>query len=206
MTLTIERDGEVFDLTITRAEIVVVEVESELLDGHVGYIALHGFSAQAADQFSEHLGDLLDAGADQIVFDLRDNPGGYITAAQDIASEFIEEGLLFTQEGSGDEVVEWEATGEGQATDPSVEVVVLINGGSASASEIVAAALDETRPGDAHRRADLRQEHGPDLGRAVQRRRGPDHDLALVHPGAQQRGAGRRPAGHHGRRPGGHPA
>ena len=144
VTLTIERDGEVFDLTITRAEIVVVEVESELLDGHVGYIALHGFSAQASDQFSEHLGDLLDAGADQIVFDLRDNPGGYITAAQDIASEFVEDGLLFTQEGSGDEVVDWEATGEGQATDPSVEVVVLINGGSASASEIVAAALDET--------------------------------------------------------------
>jgi carboxyl-terminal processing protease len=144
VTLTIERDGEVFDLTITRAEIVVVEVESELLDGHVGYIALHGFSAQASEQFSEHLGDLLDAGADQIVFDLRDNPGGYITAARDIASEFIEDGLLFTQEGSGDDVVEWEATGEGQATDSSVEVVVLINGGSASASEIVAAALDET--------------------------------------------------------------
>jgi carboxyl-terminal processing protease len=144
VTLTIERDGEVFDLTITRAEIVVVEVESELLEGHVGYIALHGFSANAADQFREHLADLLDAGADQVVFDLRDNPGGYITAAQDVASEFIEEGLIFTQESSGEEVVEWEATGEGQATDPSLEVVVLINGGSASASEIVAAALDET--------------------------------------------------------------
>ena len=143
VTLTIERDGEVFDLTITRAEIVVVEVESELLDGHVGYIALHGFSAQGPDQFREQLGDLLDAGADQIVFDLRDNPGGYITAARDVASEFIEDGLIFTQESSGEEVVEWEASGEGQATDSSVEVVVLINGGSASASEIVAAALDE---------------------------------------------------------------
>ncbi len=112
VTLTVDRDGEVFDLTITRAEIVVVEVESELLDGHVGYIALHGFSANAADQFSEQLGDLLDAGADQIVFDLRDNPGGYITAARDIASEFVEEGLLFTQESSGEDVVEWEASGE----------------------------------------------------------------------------------------------
>ena len=143
VTLTIERDGEVFDLTITRAEIVVVEVESELLDGHVGYIALHGFSTDSPAQFSEQLGDLLDAGADQIVFDLRDNPGGYITAARDIASEFVEEGLLFTQEGSGDEVIEWEATGDGRAIDPAIEVVVLINGGSASASEIVAAALDE---------------------------------------------------------------
>ncbi len=144
VTLTIARDEESFDLTLTRAEIVVVEVDSELLDGHVGYIALHGFSANAAEQFGEQLGDLLDTGADQIVVDLRNNPGGYITAARDIASEFIEEGLLFTQESAGEDTIEWEATGDGQATDEAVEVVVLVNGGSASASEIVAAALLET--------------------------------------------------------------
>lgn len=144
VTLTIDRDGDVFDLTITRAEIVVVEVESEMLDNNVGYIALHGFSANAAEQFSEQLGELLDQGAQQIVFDLRDNPGGYITAARDIASEFVDEGLLFTQESSGEDTIEWEATGDGQATDPAIDVVVLINGGSASASEIVAAALEET--------------------------------------------------------------
>jgi carboxyl-terminal processing protease len=144
VTLTIDRDGEVFDLTITRDDIVIVEVESEMLDGHVGYIALHGFSANASEQFDEQLADLLDQGADQIVFDLRDNPGGYITAAQEIASEFVDEGLLFSQESAGDEVVEWEATGDGRATDPAIDVAVLINGGSASASEIVAAALEET--------------------------------------------------------------
>jgi carboxyl-terminal processing protease len=144
VTLTIDRDGDVFDLTITRDDIVIVEVSSEMLEGHVGYIALHGFSANASEQFDEQLGNLLDQGADQIVFDLRDNPGGYITAAQEIASEFIDEGLLFTQESAGDQVVTWEATGDGRATDPDIEVVVLINGGSASASEIVAAALEET--------------------------------------------------------------
>lgn len=144
VTITIQRGDEVFDLAITRAEIVVVEVESEMLDNQVGYIALHGFSANASDQFSEQLGDLLADGAGQIVFDLRDNPGGYITAAQEIASEFVSDGLLFSQESAGDQVIEWEATDAGQATDPSIEVVVLINGGSASASEIVAAALDET--------------------------------------------------------------
>ena len=144
VTLTINRDGEVFDLTITRDDIVIVEVQSEMLEGHVGYIALHGFSANASDQFDQQLADLLDQGADQIVFDLRDNPGGYITAAQEIASEFVDEGLLFTQESAGDEVVDWEATGDGRATDPAIDVVVLINGGSASASEIVAAALLET--------------------------------------------------------------
>jgi carboxyl-terminal processing protease len=144
VTITIQRGDEVFDLTITRDEIVVVEVESEMLANQVGYIALHGFSANATDQFSEQLGDLLADGADQIVFDLRDNPGGYITAAQEIASEFVADGLLFTQESAGDQVIEWETTDGGQATDSSIEVVVLINGGSASASEIVAAALEET--------------------------------------------------------------
>jgi carboxyl-terminal processing protease len=144
VTLTVQRDDETFDLTITRGEIVIVEVESEMLDDHVGYIALNGFSAHASEQFNESLGDLLDEGADQIVFDLRGNPGGYITAAQEVASEFVAEGLLFSQESSGNEVKEWEALGDGQATDPAIEVVVLIDGGSASASEIVAAALAET--------------------------------------------------------------
>ena len=144
MTLTIDRDGEVFDLTITRAEIVVVEVESELLDGHVGYIALHGFSANArAVPRAPRRPSRRRRRPDRLR--LRDNPGGYITAARDIASEFVEDGPAVHPGGSsGDEVMEWEATGDGQATDPSVEVVVLVNGGSASASEIVAAALDET--------------------------------------------------------------
>jgi carboxyl-terminal processing protease len=144
VTLTVLRDGEEFDLTITRAEIVLVEVESEMLTDGIGYIALHGFSANATPQFREALGDLLEDGAEQIIFDLRDNPGGYISAAQEIASEFIEEGLIFTQESAGDEVEEWEALGDGQATDESIELVLLVNGGSASASEIVAGALDET--------------------------------------------------------------
>ena len=145
VTLTLQRDGgEPFDVTITRAEITLQEVEARLIDGHVGYIALNAFSAPAAEQFAEGLAELLDGGADQIVFDLRDNPGGYIDAAQQIASQFIEDGVIFTQESAGDEVKVYEATGDGVATDPSLPVVVLINGGSASASEIVAAALQET--------------------------------------------------------------
>jgi carboxyl-terminal processing protease len=144
VTLTVERDrGEPFDLTITRAEITLQEVETRIIDGHVGYIALNGFSAPASEQFAEGLRELLDEGADQIVFDLRDNPGGYIDAAQEITSQFIEDGLIFTQESADDDIKRYEATGDGIATDPELPVVVLINGGSASASEIVAAALQE---------------------------------------------------------------
>ncbi len=78
------------------------------------------------------------------MFDLRDNPGGYIDAAQQIASQFIDDGLIFTQESAGNDIREYASTGEGIATDRDLPVVVLINPGSASASEIVAAALQET--------------------------------------------------------------
>ena len=145
VTLTLQRDGgEPFDLAITRAEIELQEVRTEMLEGDIGYIELNGFSAPAADQFEQALTDLVADGANRIVFDLRNNPGGYIDAAQKIASQFIESGLIFIQESAGDEVREYEATGDGVATDPEMPVAVLINGGSASASEIVAAALQET--------------------------------------------------------------
>ena len=144
VTLTLQRDdGEPFDVTITRAEIELQEVETELLEGHIGYISLNGFSERASEQFAAGLADLLEQGADQIIFDLRDNPGGYIDAAQEIASQFIDDGLIFTQESAGGDVKEYTSTGEGVATDPGLPVAVLVNGGSASASEIVAAALQE---------------------------------------------------------------
>jgi carboxyl-terminal processing protease len=144
VTLTIERDGgEPFDVTITRDEILLQEVETRLIDDHVGYIALNGFSATATEQFATGLRELLEQGADQIVFDLRDNPGGYIDAAQHIASQFVDDGLIFTQESAGNDLKRYESTGDGIAIDPDISLVVLVNGGSASASEIVAAALQE---------------------------------------------------------------
>lgn len=143
VTLTIKRGERTFDLSITRARIVQREVTSEMLDGKIGYIALHGFSEASAEQFHTSLGALLDDGAVSIIFDLRDNPGGYIDAAQKIASEFIESGLVFSQESSGGATKDWEATGDGLATDEGLPLAVLVNGGSASASEIVAAAIKE---------------------------------------------------------------
>jgi carboxyl-terminal processing protease len=147
VTLSLRRGEQTLDLTITRAKIVQREVTSRMLDGKIGYIALHGFSQTAADQFHTALGALLDDGAVSIIFDLRDNPGGYIDAAQKIASEFIKSGLIFSQESSGGDKKRWEATGDGLATDPGLPLAVLVNGGSASASEIVAAALKETGRG-----------------------------------------------------------
>ena len=143
VTLTLRRGVETLDVTITRAEIVQREVSSRMIDDRIGYVALHGFSPDSPEQFREVLQRLLDEGASSFVFDLRDNPGGYIDAANEIASEFIGSGLIFTQESSGDQVKRWEATGDGLLTDESIQVVVLINSGSASASEIVSAALQD---------------------------------------------------------------
>ena len=141
VTLEIERGGKRLEITITRAEIVIPEVESRMLEDGVGYIALKGFSDKSTGEFRDALAALLDDGARQIVFDLRSNPGGYIEAAQQIASEFIADGVIFTQESDGEEPKVWTAEPGGLATDPSIEVVVLTNSGSASASEIVAGAL-----------------------------------------------------------------
>jgi carboxyl-terminal processing protease len=143
VTLSLRRDGESVELTITRATITIREVTSRMLEDGIGYIALHVFSPASADQFHDAMGALVDGGATSIILDLRDNPGGYIDAANNIASEFIPDGLVFTQESEADGVKRWEATGDGVATDRAIPVVVLVNNGSASASEIVAAALQE---------------------------------------------------------------
>ena len=141
--LTVKRGSKTFDLSITREEITTQEVESKVLDGHVGYIALHGFSESSPDQFHAALQGLLDKGVTKIVFDLRGNPGGYIYSAQRIASEFVKSGTIFTQESAGGEIKPWPALGDGIATNPKLPLAVLIDNGSASASEIVSAALKE---------------------------------------------------------------
>jgi carboxyl-terminal processing protease len=143
VTLTIERDGRTFDLTITRAEIQTQQVSSRMLDDKIGYIALHSFSIASTTQFHDRLEGLLDDGATSIIFDLRDNPGGYIDSAAKIASEFIGDGVIFSQESAGGDTKRWDASSGGVATDTNLPVVVLVNNGSASASEIVAAALRE---------------------------------------------------------------
>ena len=147
VTLTIERGGEERDITITRAVIDLREVTAELIAGDVAYLRLSSFTDRSTSLLRDALQQLLDQGASGIVLDLRGNPGGFIVAAQGIGSQFLPAGqLLFTVE-SGDDVQRWTADEGGLATDASLPLVVLVNGGSASASEIVAAALQETGRG-----------------------------------------------------------
>ncbi|CAN5368152.1 S41 family peptidase [soil metagenome] len=143
VTLTGDRDDEELDITITRAVIDLREVEAEILSDGIGYIRLTTFTDRATGLFREELGALLEQGATSLVFDLRGNPGGFIVTAQGIASEFVAPGeLLFTVE-SGEDVQRWESEPGGLAQTDAISVVVLVDEGSASASEIVAAALQE---------------------------------------------------------------
>jgi carboxyl-terminal processing protease len=144
--LTIMRAGGTpFELSITRDVVQAKEVKSETLDnGTVGYIHLKSFSDAASEQFKAALSAHLDAGRSQLIIDLRGNPGGYVTAARTIASQFIGSGVIFWERDSAGTEVATNATPGGIATDPAIRVLCLIDRGSASASEIVAGALKDS--------------------------------------------------------------
>jgi carboxyl-terminal processing protease len=145
VVLSIVRNGaEPTDISVVRDVIVSKEVITKTLgDGQVGYIAVTGFSDNSAQKFHDALQADLKAGMKKFVLDLRGNPGGYVNAARQIASEFIGSGPLFFEQDANGTQAETSATGEGIATGDDVKVVVLVDKGSASASEIVAGALQD---------------------------------------------------------------
>lgn len=135
---------EALDVTITRAKVQRREVTSRVIaNGTVGYVSLAGFSGTGASEMKKALQGFADKGIKKIVFDLRGNPGGFVVDALDVASQFIASGPVYWTESAQGEQVETDARGDGVATDPSIKVVVLIDKGSASASEIVAGALQD---------------------------------------------------------------
>jgi len=145
--LTLQRGGESpFDLTITRDVITSVDVSTRLLaNGEVGYLRIGSFSANVARDFAEQLNDLVgEKNVRRIIVDVRDDPGGFVDQARAIASQFIASGPILWQETAGALQTPLDAEPGGAATDPSIEVVVLVNKGTASASEIVAGALQDT--------------------------------------------------------------
>jgi carboxyl-terminal processing protease len=145
VTLSIMRDGRARELTIERDVIQTQAVRSEILAaGRVGYLRIDGFSSTAADDFRRHLQELIDGGVSGLVLDLRDDPGGFVDAARKIASQFVGAGPIYWEETAGGSQEPLDALPGGVATDPELELVVLVNGGTASASEIVAGALQDT--------------------------------------------------------------
>jgi carboxyl-terminal processing protease len=133
-----------FDVEIVRAVIVQPEVSARTLGGGtVGYIGLSGFSEHAATEMADAVAAAVKAGDRSLILDLRGNPGGFVTAARAIASQFLADGTIFWEVDASGGRSEVTATPGGAAADPSIKLVVLVDGGSASASEIVAGALHD---------------------------------------------------------------
>lgn len=139
--ITVDRDGTKVDLDIIRAALTIPVVESDVVED-VGYLKLNLFTDTADRQVHEALFSLLDSGIERLVLDLRDNPGGALNATVTIASEFLDDGVVVRTE-SPDDVMTYEVEGGGIATNADLEVAVVVNRGSASAAEVLSAALQE---------------------------------------------------------------
>ncbi len=145
--LTIYRKGEteLLEFDIERAHIVIPTVEGEKLEDGIVYIQLFSFAETTADDLRAMLAELIDEDTRGLILDLRNNAGGYLFSAIDVTSEFIDEGVVVTERfGDGTEE-SYKARQGGLATD--IPLIVLVNAGSASASEIVAGAIQDYERG-----------------------------------------------------------
>lgn len=136
------RESDTLQLTIERAPLIVPTVEIDVPGPGIGYLRVPDFEADIPGLVRRGLTELLATPIDRLLLDLRDNPGGYIDSAIEVASEFIAEGVLVRTVGP-DENRDYEAIAGGRATD--LPITALVNGGTASAAEIMAAALRDRR-------------------------------------------------------------
>lgn len=133
--------GQAMDFTVTRDTINVPEVESKMLENNsIAYVQLNEFGDKAADQMHKALSDALAQNPKALILDLRGNPGGYLPTAIQIASEFIPHDQVALIEKFKDGTVNQYKTQDGGAA-TQIPMVLLVNEGSASASEIVSGAL-----------------------------------------------------------------
>jgi carboxyl-terminal processing protease len=145
--LTILRKGvkEPFEVSIVRERIELEVVESRMLDDNIAYVKLTEFNAKATKELKETLRELIAQEPQGLIFDLRSNPGGYLQTSVEVASQFLDEGWVLIERGKGDLEREYSVESGGLATE--VSLVVLVNASSASASEIVAGAIQDSGRG-----------------------------------------------------------
>jgi carboxyl-terminal processing protease len=147
--VTVQRgvDGPQRELDIERAEVDVEAVSWAMVPGtNTAMLRLEQFSHGAADDIKAALQDIRAAGADRIVLDLRGNPGGFVNEAIGVASQFLEDGLVYIERNADGDETTHAVTAGGVATD--VPLVVLIDGSTASAAEIVSGALQDAGRGE----------------------------------------------------------
>jgi len=140
--LTVYREGEDEPITVTaiRDEIEIETVTYKMLDDSVGYIAVSEFEEKTCGQYEEALAKLTAQGMKGLIVDLRNNPGGSLSAVCDMSDIMLPEGLIVYTEDRDGEKTEYKSTAEESFEKP---LVVLVNGNSASASEIYASAIQD---------------------------------------------------------------
>ncbi|MFH1643215.1 MAG: S41 family peptidase [Patescibacteria group bacterium] len=132
------------EISIIRETIEVPSLKLEFLDNNIAHLSLYHFSEKASNDFRKAVDEILKSGAERIILDLRNNPGGYLQVAQEITGYFLEKGEVVTIEDFGNgEQKEYLASGNARLI--GYPLVILINGGSASASEILAGALRDNK-------------------------------------------------------------
>jgi carboxyl-terminal processing protease len=143
VVLTIQREGvnQPFDVTVTRAQISIPSTDYRMLDNTIAYIRLSAFSDTTGDELHAALQQLLAQNPTGLILDLRYNSGGYLNAAIDVGSEFLPDGVVAYEEYADGTRNTYNASGEGIAT--KIPMVVLVNEWSASASELVAGAMQD---------------------------------------------------------------
>jgi carboxyl-terminal processing protease len=145
VTLTIQRGtAKPFDVTIQRAKITVPQAEWHMEKNNIAYVHLFIFGDQTAGQLQQALQELLPQKPQGFILDLRYNGGGYLTTAIDVLSQFVPGGkiVMYEQYGNGQKI-SYKSRGGGLAADGSLPIVVLVDEGTASASEITAGALQD---------------------------------------------------------------
>jgi carboxyl-terminal processing protease len=144
VTLTIQREGlnEPFDVTITRAKIVLSSAEGEMLEDGVAYVRVYTYGDKTLSELRQTLRTLMAEKPVGLILDLRNNGGGYLPTAIDVTSQFMaaNEVVMYEEFGDGSREI-FKSKSGGLAT--TIPMVVLVNGGSASAAEITAGALQD---------------------------------------------------------------
>jgi carboxyl-terminal processing protease len=144
--LTIRRGTNTpFDVLLTRADIVIPSVDSQLLDRGLAYIHISEFKATTTTEFDAALRELLPHNPKGIILDLRNNPGGFLLNAQEVLGRLYDGVALYEDKNAGELTALRTIGGSSDTRAFTTPLIVLVNGGSASASEIVAGALRDTR-------------------------------------------------------------
>lgn len=148
IVLTVKRDNEEKDISINLSKVEIPHVSSKVIEQDskkIGYIKISLFASNSYKQFKNKLDELENSNIDDLIIDVRDNSGGYLSSVTDICNLFLDKGkVIYQLEDSKGKVKKKDTTKEKRKYD----IVVLINGGSASASEILASAIKESYGGD----------------------------------------------------------